>query len=237
MVTTASTVFARIFIGVVCDRFGPRYGEPASSTMSVCNRHDTLPELKDIKKIFLALPSLAACPAYLCMPYCLPTHAQRMLLIGIECCKPFPCRFIASQTPLCHKLVLMHALLAAYGYLLAATAIPVFCMAVVRNAAGYIIERIFIGCSLASFVVCQFWSSIMFSPNVVGMSNAIAGGWGNAGEHHCSFLSSALLVLLLRPFHSLSLLWCTLRRVALLRCLACCGRSTHVLLCCHQFMV
>ena len=28
MVTTASTVFARIFIGVVCDRFGPRYGEP-----------------------------------------------------------------------------------------------------------------------------------------------------------------------------------------------------------------
>ncbi|CAL8471937.1 g11479 [Coccomyxa elongata] len=94
VVTTASTVFARIFIGVVCDRFGPRY---------------------------------------------------------------------------------------AYGYLLAATAIPVFCMAVVRNAAGYIVERIFIGCSLASFVVCQFWSSIMFSPNVVGMANAIAGGWGNAG--------------------------------------------------------
>ena len=27
VVTTASTVFARIFIGVVCDRFGPRYGE------------------------------------------------------------------------------------------------------------------------------------------------------------------------------------------------------------------
>lgn len=55
-------------------------------------------------------------------------------------------------------------------------------MAVVRNAIGYIMERVFIGCSLASFVVCQFWSSIMFSPNVVGMSNAIAGGWGNAGE-------------------------------------------------------
>jgi NNP family nitrate/nitrite transporter-like MFS transporter len=55
-------------------------------------------------------------------------------------------------------------------------------MAVVRDAIGYIMERVFIGCSLASFVVCQFWSSIMFSPNVVGMSNAIAGGWGNAGE-------------------------------------------------------
>lgn len=81
---------------------------------------------------------------------------------------------------------------AAYGYLLAACAIPVFCMAVVRNAIGYIIERVFIGCSLASFVVCQFWSSIMFSPNVVGMSNAIAGGWGNAGAHlYFSFIYCA----------------------------------------------
>lgn len=63
-------------------------------------------------------------------------------------------------------------------------------MAVVRNAAGYIVERIFIGCALASFVVCQFWSSIMFSPNVVGMSNAIAGGWGNAGGYSMFYTSS-----------------------------------------------
>ncbi|CAL5220962.1 g3068 [Coccomyxa viridis] len=94
VVTTASTVFARIFIGVVCDRFGPRY---------------------------------------------------------------------------------------AYSFLLAACAVPVFCMAVVETPVGYIIERLFIGCSLAAFVVCQFWSSIMFSPTVVGLSNAVAGGWGNAG--------------------------------------------------------
>jgi NNP family nitrate/nitrite transporter-like MFS transporter len=70
---------------------------------------------------------------------------------------------------------------AAYAYLLAGCAIPVFCMAMVTNAATYIIERLLIGCSLAAFVVCQFWSSIMFAPTVVGMANAIAGGWGNAG--------------------------------------------------------
>ena len=57
-----------------------------------------------------------------------------------------------------------------------------FCMSVVEGAVGYIIERLFIGCSLAAFVICQFWSSIMFSPTVVGMANAVAGGWGNAGE-------------------------------------------------------
>ncbi len=73
-------------------------------------------------------------------------------------------------------------LLAAYSFLLAACAVPVFCMAVVETPVGYIIERLFIGCSLAAFVVCQFWSSIMFSPTVVGLSNAVAGGWGNAGE-------------------------------------------------------
>ncbi len=68
-------------------------------------------------------------------------------------------------------------------------------MSMVTNAAGYIVERIFIGCSLGAFVVCQFWSSIMFSPNVVGMANAISGGWGNAGIilAHCPLHTHFLL--------------------------------------------
>lgn len=82
---------------------------------------------------------------------------------------------------------------AAYAYLLAGCAIPVFCMAMVTNAATYIIERLLIGCSLAAFVVCQFWSSIMFAPTVVGMANAIAGGWGNAGARTCQFPCLVLL--------------------------------------------
>ena len=54
-------------------------------------------------------------------------------------------------------------------------------MAVVQGAAGFIVIRLCIGFSLACFVCCQFWTSIMFSTNVVGSANAFAGGWGNTG--------------------------------------------------------
>lgn len=37
-------------------------------------------------------------------------------------------------------------------------------MAAVENSAGYLAARLFIGFSLASFVACQFWCSVMFSP-------------------------------------------------------------------------
>ena len=57
----------------------------------------------------------------------------------------------------------------------------VFGITVVHNAAGYIASRLLIGIALAGFVTCQFWASMLFSPNVVGIANAIAGGWGNAG--------------------------------------------------------
>ena len=62
----------------------------------------------------------------------------------------------------------------------------VFGISVVHNAAGYIASRLLIGIALAGFVTCQFWASMMFSPNVVGIANAIAGGWGNAGEQALS---------------------------------------------------
>jgi NNP family nitrate/nitrite transporter-like MFS transporter len=57
----------------------------------------------------------------------------------------------------------------------------VFCMSMVTDSATFIITRCAIGFALACFVCCQFWSSCMFSPNVVGTANAFAGGWGNLG--------------------------------------------------------
>ena len=71
---------------------------------------------------------------------------------------------------------------AAFAFLLMFTAPFIFGMAAVHSAAGYIMSRFLIGWSLAGFVTCQFWTSIMFSPNVVGFANALAGGWGNAGQ-------------------------------------------------------
>ncbi|DBA87666.1 hypothetical protein WJX77_011209 [Trebouxia sp. C0004] len=69
----------------------------------------------------------------------------------------------------------------AYAFLLMFTSPFIFGIAAVHTSAGYIISRFLIGWALAAFVTCQFWTSIMFSPNVVGFANALAGGWGNAG--------------------------------------------------------
>jgi NNP family nitrate/nitrite transporter-like MFS transporter len=68
-----------------------------------------------------------------------------------------------------------------YGILMMLVAMPIFGISTVQSASGYIVSRLFIGFGLAAFVCCQFWASIMFSPNVVGIANAVAGGWGNAG--------------------------------------------------------
>lgn len=97
-------------------------------------------------------------------------------------------------------------------------------MALVTDHIGYIIERMLIGWSLAAFVICQFWSSMMFSPNVVGTANSIVGGWGNAGAAPplrpsmrafpagC-VRSLGLQLLILREFNS-----CMLQRLPYERC-------------------
>ncbi|PRW20984.1 nitrate transporter [Chlorella sorokiniana] len=56
-----------------------------------------------------------------------------------------------------------------------------FAMASITNAAGFIICRMVIGFSLATFVPCQFWCSVMFNAKIVGTANAVAAGWGNMG--------------------------------------------------------
>jgi len=53
--------------------------------------------------------------------------------------------------------------------------------AAITDPWNYILIRFFIGCAGATFVTNQFWSSLMFAPNVVGTANATAAGWGNLG--------------------------------------------------------
>lgn len=70
----------------------------------------------------------------------------------------------------------------AMGFLLILSSSAVFGMALVRENTSFIIVRCMIGFALASFVPCQFWTSVLFTAPLVGSANAIAGGWGNLGE-------------------------------------------------------
>merc|ERR1719228_1584331 len=51
----------------------------------------------------------------------------------------------------------------------------------VTSATGLIVARFFVSALGTTFVVNQFWNSIMFNRKVVGTANATAGGWGNLG--------------------------------------------------------
>jgi NNP family nitrate/nitrite transporter-like MFS transporter len=60
-------------------------------------------------------------------------------------------------------------------------AIPTACTGLVSTATGLAVLRLFIGTVGGTFVMCQYWSSCMFSKEIVGTANALCGGWGNLG--------------------------------------------------------
>ncbi len=79
--------------------------------------------------------------------------------------------------PLCDKFgarILM-------GIVLMAASIPCACIGLVQGATSLAITRFFIGLGGSTFVMCQYWTSTMFTKEVVGTANALVGGWGNLG--------------------------------------------------------
>jgi NNP family nitrate/nitrite transporter-like MFS transporter len=84
-------------------------------------------------------------------------------------------RFING--PLCDKYgarILM-------GVILAAASIPCALTGLVQNSVQLSILRFFIGLGGSTFVMCQYWTSRMFTKEVAGTANALVGGWGNLG--------------------------------------------------------
>lgn len=91
-------------------------------------------------------------------------------------------RFIAG--PLCDRFGPRWTFIA----ILFAGAIPTAMAGLVKNVAGLIALRFFVGILGGTFVPCQVWSTGFFDKNVVGSANALIGGWGNSGGGITYFL-------------------------------------------------
>jgi len=70
--------------------------------------------------------------------------------------------------------------------------------ALVTNGTGLIIVRFLVSALGSTFVVNQFWNSILFNASVVGTANATAGGWGNMGGG----LTQTLMPMIYKLFNS-----------------------------------
>ncbi|KAL7546643.1 hypothetical protein ACHAWF_009978 [Thalassiosira exigua] len=93
--------------------------------------------------------------------------------------------------------------------LLTAAAIPTACTGFVNTAWGLYILRFFIGMAGGSFVVCQYWSTIMFAPEIVGAANGFIGGWGNLGGGVTQLVIGTGLMPLLLKYTSADKAWRT----------------------------
>ncbi|KAK4538578.1 hypothetical protein CDCA_CDCA18G4603 [Cyanidium caldarium] len=65
--------------------------------------------------------------------------------------------------------------------LLTVFSLPIYLLGTTFNYGSFVACRFFIGMVGATFVITEFWTSTMFSRNIVGTANAVAAGWGNAG--------------------------------------------------------
>jgi len=85
-------------------------------------------------------------------------------------------------------------------------AIPTAFTPLISNASGLIAIRFFVGILGGTFVPCQVWTSQFFDKNIVGLANALAAGWGNAGGGVTFFIMPAVVSSLMNQ-HGISPYW------------------------------
>jgi nitrite extrusion protein (nitrite facilitator) len=107
--------------------------------------------------------------------------------------------------PLCDKYgarILM-------GCILMSTSIPCALIGLVNSTTSLAVTRLFIGFGGSAFVMCQYWTTSMFTKEVAGSANAIAGGWGNLGGGATQILVGSVLFPLFKMFMSADMAWRT----------------------------
>jgi len=87
-----------------------------------------------------------------------------------------------------------------YALVLCMAAIPTACIGLANSATDLSIIRLFIGIAGGTFVMCQFWTSRMFTKEVVGTANAIVAGWGNLGGGVTQLFTGSALFPLFKLF-------------------------------------
>jgi NNP family nitrate/nitrite transporter-like MFS transporter len=105
-------------------------------------------------------------------------------------------RFVLG--PLCDKF----GARVLFTGVLCVASIPTALTGLVNSAAGLAILRLFIGIAGGTFVMCQYWSSRMFTKDVVGTANALCGGWGNLGGGVTQLVMGSVLFPLFKEIFS-----------------------------------
>jgi NNP family nitrate/nitrite transporter-like MFS transporter len=98
--------------------------------------------------------------------------------------------------PLCDK----YGARIMMGVVLMSASIPSAMTGLVNTAPGLYILRFFIGLGGSTFVMCQYWSTTMFTKEIAGTANALVGGWGNLGGGVTQIVMGSLLFPLFKSF-------------------------------------
>jgi len=98
--------------------------------------------------------------------------------------------------PLCDK----YGARLLMGIVLMSASIPTACIGAVTNAASLAACRFFIGLGGSTFVMCQYWTTSMFTKEVAGTANALVGGWGNLGGGVTQIVMGTVLFPLFKAF-------------------------------------
>mmetsp|Transcript_19444 Transcript_19444/g.33377 ORF Transcript_19444/g.33377 Transcript_19444/m.33377 type:complete len:508 (+) Transcript_19444:72-1595(+) len=109
------------------------------------------------------------------------------------------------------------------GFILAFASIPCALTGLVNSATSLAVIRFFIGFGGSTFVMCQYWTSRMFTKEVVGTANALVGGWGNLGGGVTQLVMGSVLFPLFKTGMSAEQAWRTVCIVP-----ACVGMMTGI---------